>query len=418
MKIYRAYKIRIYPNKSQQEILDKTFGCCRFLWNKMLNERILVYQKLCQDKEQLYSYKYKTEKQYKSEFEFLKEVDSKALQTSTANLSIAFKKFFKGLKQKRKVGYPKFKSRKHNQSYSTYNITKNIKIDFDQKQIKLPKIKTWIKYRDNRVFIEAIRKLTISKTKTGKYFASILTERNTDVISKQEISISKIASFDMSLSNFLISPLIRMKNPRFYRNEENRIKKLHRQLSRKKIGSSNREKARQKLSRKYKKIYNRKKDWTHKISTDLATEYEVIILEDLNIKGIQQFNTGISKSVTLDFSWGQFLSILRYKMYERGNHLILIDKWFPSSRLCSQCGWKNEELNISDRRWTCKKCRMKHDRDINASKNLFKEGIKLLKNRDVLLFSTVGTTGSHACGDDRRLSIRKHLSMKQESTIV
>ncbi len=169
MKNYRAYKFRIYPNKKQQEFLDKTFGCCRFLWNKMLYERNAVYKELKRDKEKLKSYKYQTEKQYKVKYQFLREVDSKALQSSTRNLLISFKNFFNGLKQNRIVGYPVYKSRKHRQSYTTYNINNNLKIKFDQKQLKLPKLKTWVKFRDDRIFLEPIKHVTVSKTMESIY---------------------------------------------------------------------------------------------------------------------------------------------------------------------------------------------------------------------------------------------------------
>jgi len=207
-----------------------------------------------------------------------------------------------------------------------------------------------------------------------------------------------------------------MINPRFYRNEEKTIKNLHKQLSRKSKNSTNRKKAKIKLARKYEKIFNRKLDWMHKTSTDLSNRCDVIILENLNIRGMQKFSSGISKSVTLDFSWNNFVSILRYKMIERGNHLILVDRWFPSSKLCSHCGWLNSELNISTRKWTCHECRTVHDRDVNASMNIYTEGLKQLISQSETSISTVGTTGSHACGDDRSLSFRKHSSMNQEFT--
>ncbi len=404
MEIYRAYKFRIYPNQIQQKFLDNSFGCCRFLWNQMLNERITVYNELKHDKRKLFSYKYKTEKRYKSEFKFLKKVDSKALQTSTRNLLIAFKNFYHGLKKKQKVGFPKFKSSKHKQSYSTYNINNNIKIDFSQKLIKFPKIKTWMKFQDDRVFSEPILRITVSKTKTCKYYVSILIEKEIEVSPKQEIDVSKIEAFDMSLSDFLVSPVHHLQNPRFYRKEEKKLRKLHRELSRKKKGSLNRKKARLRLARLYEKITNRKLDWCHKLSTDLANRYECIILEDLNIKGMQQFNSGFSKSVTRDFSWNQFVNQLHYKLVERGHHLIVVDRWFPSSKLCSQCGWKHNNLKLYERTWKCQVCGSFHQRDRNASINLLKEGTEILKKQELTLISTVGTTGSYAWGDHVRLS--------------
>ncbi len=402
--VYSVYKFRLYPNHSHREILDKTFGCCRFLWNKMLAERISVYQKLKNHKEQLNSYKYRSEKQLKTEFEFLKEVDSKALQSSTRNLFRAFQNFYKGLKKKHLIGFPKFKTRKTKQSFTTYNINNNIKINFSQKLIKFPKIKSWIKFRDNRVFCESIKHITVSKTKTCKYYVSILVEKKVHIPLKKEIHASKIEAYDMSLSKFLISPNFNLKNPRFYRKEEKKLKKLHRTLSRKKKGSSNQQKTKLKLARLYEKITNRKRDWSHKVSIKLANAYELIVLEDLNIKGMQQFNSGVSKSVTRDFSWNQFTRQLQYKMEAQGHHVIFVDRWFPSSKLCSSCGWRYEELKLSERSWICQVCGAIHNRDQNASKNLLKEGLKILSDQGILIISTVGATGSYAWEDHVRLS--------------
>lgn len=395
MKINRAYKFRLYPNQDQQMRLDQTFGCCRFLWNKMLNERSETYQRLKDDKKQLYSHKYKTEKEYKQSFPFLKEVDAKALQSSTNNLLLAFQTFFKGLKQSRHIGYPQFKSRKSNQSYTTYNINNNIKIDFDTKRIKLPKINSWIIYSDNRVFSESIKHVTISKTKSGNYYISILIEKEIEITPKTTIAEEKIQAFDMSFPKFLVSTQNEYESPRFYRKEEKKLQKFHRQLSRKKKGSNNRNKARIRLARKYEQIYNRKKDWTHKISHDLAQKYNAIILEDLNVEGMKKLGKGHAKSVTLDFSWSEFVNILKYKIKQQGKHLILVDRWFPSSKLCSHCGYKNNDLKMEDREWFCPECKTNHDRDKNASKNLRKEGIKTLRSLGIMI-DTVGTTEIHA----------------------
>jgi putative transposase len=185
--INKAVKIRIYPAPFEQELLNKTFGCCRLLWNQMLAERTKVYQNLKEDSEALRTHKYKTEKEYKQEFEFMTEVDSKALQSTTRHLLEAFQNFFKGLKEARKVGYPRFKSKKHKQTYTTYTINNNIKIDFTKKQLKLPKLKTWIRFKDKRSFAEPINHVTVSKTKSGKYYASILIEEVREVSPLKEV---------------------------------------------------------------------------------------------------------------------------------------------------------------------------------------------------------------------------------------
>lgn len=419
MTINRAVKIRLYPNQEQAILLNKTFGCCRFIRNKMLEERIKIYEDLKGDKEALDNYKYKTEKEYKQEFEFLKEVDSKALQTENRHLWTAYNNFFRSLKNGRKVGFPKFKSKRSRQSYTTYNINNNCKIDFEHKKLKLPKI-SWIKYKDDRVFEQDIKHITVSKTKSGKYYASILIEIENDIEVIQEIEEDKIVAFDMSASKFLITKEFGLTNPRFYRNEETKLKQLHRELSRKKKGSNNRNRTRKKLAKLYEKINNRKKDWMHKMTHIISEHYDCVILEDLNIKGMQSFNSGLSKSVSLDFSWYQFASTLNYKMEQKGKHLILIDRFFPSSKLCSECGYKNGDLKLSDREWTCPKCNARHDRDINASVNIRNEGLNQLEEeKNITIISNddiaVGTTVD-AFGENVRLMLGQQFSMNYEST--
>ncbi|NVM30896.1 MAG: IS200/IS605 family element transposase accessory protein TnpB [Candidatus Helarchaeota archaeon] len=400
MKINQGLKLRIYPNQQQQELLNKTFGCCRFLHNKMLEERKAVREELKDDKEQLYTHKYKTERQYKQEFPFLSEVDSKALQSETRNLLQAFQNFFRGIREGKKIGYPKFRSKKQKQTYTTYNINNNIRIDQTTKRIKLPKV-GWVKYRDGREPIHPIKHVTVSKTRTNKYFVAIIVEVEIDVQPLTAIQFHKIEAFDMSAPNFLISETAELKNPRFYRTQERKLKRLHKLVSRKQKGSQNREKARLRLARFYERIQNQKMDWTHKLTYSLSNQFDAIILEDLNIQGMQQFNSGLSKSVTLDFSWYQFLSYLRYKMEWKGKHLILVDRFFPSSKLCSACGQINNALQLGEQTWTCL-CGATHDRDVNASTNIKEEGLQILHDQGITIINndtTVGTTGSHASGD-------------------
>jgi len=390
----------------------------------MLEERKNVYQLLKDDKDAFYDHKYKTERQYKQDHSFLKEVDSKALQSEWRHLKSAYDNFFRSIKKGIKKGFPKFKSKKNRQSYTTYNINNNCKIDFENKKLKLPKIKIWIKYRDDRVFSEDIKHITVSKTKSGKYFASILIEIESNGIPKQVVEEDKIIGFDMSASKFLIAKELKLSSPRFYRKEESKLIRLHREASRKEKGSSNRNRARINLARLYEKIENRKRDWIHKITLLLSKHFDCVILENLNIRGMQRFNSGLSKSVSLDFSWNQFVTILKYKMEQKGKHLILVDRYFPSSKLCSECGYKKEDLELSDREWVCPKCQVHHDRDVNASVNLKNEGIRNLKENNIMIINndetTVGTTVD-AFGENVRLldqEIQEQFSMNYESTTI
>ncbi len=387
---FKAIKFRLYPNKQQREILGKTFGCSRFIWNLMLTERKNIYALLKHDKEALFDYFYKTETIYKKHFPFLSNVDSIALQQSRIDLITAYKNFFDGSKSGRKVGFPRFKSKRGKQTYRTTMTNNNLKLDFHQKCIKLPKIKSWIKYRDDRVWdIEElpIRSITVSKTKSGKYFASIHISHASPTPLTQ-VRESHIGAFDMSFSNFLIGAEKQFKNPHFYRSELARLGRYHRYHSRKKKGSKNREKARIKLSRHYDKITNRKKDWTHKKALKLAKDYDAVVLEDLNIRAMQQFNKGWAKTISFDFSWNMFKTILKYKLKWHGKLYQEVGRFYPSSKLCSVCGYKKTDLQLKDREWTCPSCGTHHNRDINSAVNIKVEGIRLLKDRGIKIISS------------------------------
>lgn len=405
-----AFKIRLYPNQVQINQLDRTFGCCRFLWNQMLVEHQTKYRQYKLDG---IKSKYKTEAEYKKQFPFLKEADSKALQNVNWNLQDAYSRFFKNIRDrkakltKRFVGLPHFKSRhKSDQSYTTDMINNNIKIDFEQQTLQLPKFKSPIKYSDPRVFIEKIHSVTVSKTKSGKYYASILIERDNPITPMISVNEEKLIAFDMSMKDFLVTEDYKLQNPRFFRKALHKMVKAHRKVSRSIKKSKNRLKARKHLAKVYEHYVNQKKDWTHKITKKLTDTYAAVILEDLNIKGMSQFNKGYAKNVTKDFSWGEFSTILSYKMQRKGKHLIKVDRFFPSSQLCSSCGYQYKELTLDQREWICPECKFHHDRDINASQNLRKEGIRLLTEMGITLIrATVGTTESYACGDYVRLQL-------------
>jgi len=408
MPVKKGIRLRIYPNKEQSMLLNKTLGCCRFLYNKMLEEHIRVYAQLKDDKDALYSHNYKTEKQYKQEYPFLKEVDAKALQTANRHLFAAYQNFFEGLKTGREVGFPNFKSKKrYPQTYTTYNINNSIRIDHQRRKIRIPKV-GWVKYSDNRTISDPIKHISISKTATHRYFVAVTVVCEVEIPPKKSVLNSEdVAGFDMSATHFLVGEHKQYENPRFYRGEKKRLKKRHRELSRKEKGSKKWEKARLKLGRVYEQINNRKHDWLHKTTHDLSERYDAVILENLNIKGMQQFNSGLSKSITLDFSWYQFRAYLDYKMDWKGKYFVLIDRFFPSSKLCSVCGQINNDLKLSDRVWTCKHCGTTHHRDKNAVINIKGEGIRILQEEIGIVVchhdtSTVGTTGSHASGETVR----------------
>ena len=378
MKRNYALLLRIYPNKEQQILVDKTIGCCRFLYNQMLAERIKVYENHKENKKEVYGWKYKTEKQYKEEFEFLKEVDAVALCQSRRHLEVAYNNFFKSLSGARKggkVGFPKFKKKKEYGSYTSLWFVNNIR--FEQgKFIRIPKI-GMVKFKQNKKLYlnDKICSITVSKTSTGKYYCSVLFEKEVEESKKVELSEnSKVVGLDMSLTNFFVddkgnSPAYQ----KIYKKHEKRLKRLQHLESRKKKGSRRQKKLRKSINFINEKISNKRKDFSHKLSTKLVKENDVIVVESLNLKQMSQ-QSKLGKSV-MDLGYSQFITQLKYKCAWYGKHLIEADKWFASSKICHKCGYKYNDLALSERKWVCPNCGTIIERDENAAINLKNLGV-------------------------------------------
>lgn len=386
MFINRSYKFRIYPNKIQKEYFEKCFGICRFLYNSVLDYKIKSYKEGI--KYSTYDAMKDITKIKKIEgYEWLNEINAQSIQQSILDLENSFTYFYKN----KYYGFPKFKKKGQKESFRNPMTYNNLKIEFNNKKIKIPKC-DWIKYKDERTFEGKIKNITISKNKCNQYFASILVEEEFEQKLKTEIQESKIFSADMSCKNFLVSQEMEFENQKFYRNNERRLKIRHRKLSRKQKGSNNRQKERLKLAKFYQNIVNKRKGYQWNLIHELVQKYDVFCFEDLNIKGIQQFNSGIAKTITLDFSFYEFLRNLKWKCFKESKHFVKIDRFFPSSKLCSNCGKIKQDLKLKDRIYICD-CGLEIDRDINASINIKKEGINLLKN------STYVILESNAFGD-------------------
>jgi putative transposase len=381
MSIYKVFKVRIYPNEKQRTQINKTLGCSRFLYNQMLNEHIQVYEKLKDDKRKLYDYKYKTEKEYKFEFIWLKEADAIALQQANIDLHNAYSNFFKSLKGERKgtkIGFPKFKKKKFGSSYRVVMATKStLEVNFNSKKIKLPKV-GWVKFRDGRTnFDGKIKSATVSRTSTGKYFVSVLYEQEFESKGLVLNSNTKIKGLDMSLNSFYVDELGNSPEyERIYRKYEKKLHHYQKQMSRKKMGSNNWKKASLKVNIVHEKISNCRNDFTHKLSKKLVTENDVIVIENLNLKGMSQC-LNLGKSV-MDLGYSEFVKQLQYKSLWNNKLLIEADKWFASSKLCSKCGYKKSDLLLSDREWICPNCNTHHFRDMNAGQNLVNYGKNIL----------------------------------------
>ena len=360
----KAYKYRIYPNKEQEEYFSKCFGCVRFIYNKMLNDKIEYYK---ENNKMLNN----TPAQYKKEFVWLKEVDSLALANAQMNLDKAYKNFFRD----KSVGFPKFKSKKNNHHSYTTNNQKNTIYIVDNKYIKLPKLKTVVRIKLHRQIPKdgIIKSATVSKVPSGKYYVSVLVEQELEPLPKNEFAVG----VDLGLTDFAItSDGVKYPNPRYLKKSLNKLAKEQRRLSKKKIGSKNRNKQRIKVAKLYEKISNQRKDFLHKISSELINENQVICLEDLHVKEIQQ-NKYVSQSVS-DVGWYEFRRQLKYKAKWYGRTISFIYKWYPSSQICSNCGNNTGKKPLNIREFTCQYCGKHHDRDINASINILHEGLRLL----------------------------------------
>ncbi len=368
MKINRSYKFRIYPTESQGNFINKNIGACRFIYNKMLADKIEYYRK---EKRILTV----TPANYKKEFEWLKQMDAYALCNEQMNLQTAYNNFFKNPE----IGFPKFKSKKQDKSsYTTSNVNGVIRI-INSNYINLPKIKN-LRIKLHRQLPEncKIKSATIERKSSGKYYISILIEYENQVpIIK--LDKNKSIGLDYSSSSFYVDSDGNKANyPKYFRVYQNKLAKEQRKLSRMVFDSKNYQKQKLKIAKINEKIHDCRLDFLHKLAVNISNIYDYVFVEDINMQSLAQcLNLGKS---TNDNAFGSFRIILRYKLNDRGKKLIKIWKFEPTSIVCSECGAYHKDVvnSLSIRNWICPDCGCHHDRDINAAKNILKLGLKLV----------------------------------------
>ena len=391
-------KVRIYPNQPQEIALNRNLGSARFVWNYYLNKTNNQYQEIGIGMTYFQMAKDLTQLKKLSDYEWLQESTAATLQQALKNLESAFKNFFS-----KRAKFPKFKSK-----YKQQSIRYPESCSLNNKGLKLPKLGI-VKAKLSKEILGKIKSVTVSKTSTGKYFASILFESDDLIINKT----SKISGIDLGLSSLVtvfdgettykVDPI---KSTRKY---AKRLKRRQQKLSRRVKGSNNRSKAIKEVALVHEKITNTRQDFLHKLSRKLVDENQVIVAEDLCLKGLAR--TKLAKSIH-DAGFGMLLNFLSYKLEREGGKLVQVDRFYPSTKTCSCCGFKNNLINLSVRDWICPNCQTHHDRDENAAKNLRAEGLRILST------NTDGQSEFQACGETLRLvsaCTKKPVSVNQES---
>ena len=362
----RAYKVRIYPSEQQKVLLSKNFGCCRKVYNCMLEARINSYKSTG-------SFGRSKPSDFYGEFPFLKEADSNSLTGEVLTLNAAFKNY--GERKADGVGFPKFKAKHRDKdSYTTYTTKNNVRVEGNR--LRLPKVGyvTFRNYTDVDWMSRNIKHVTVERSRAGKYYASIMVE---EAVPKALPPTGRETAIDLGLAEFGAMPDgTIIANPRFFKRLQDRLAVLQRAFARMQKGSKRREKMRRRIASLHELIANKRKDFLHKLSTRLIRENQTVVVEDLDVRGVAEGEHAKSEH---DTAWRIFLEMLQYKADWYGRTIVRVGRWFPSSQLCHCCGYKNplvKDLKVRD--WDCPQCGQHHDRDVNAAINILTEGKRII----------------------------------------
>jgi putative transposase len=388
--MYKAVKATMYPNLSQQEYLAKSFGCARWYYNYALALTNQTYQETGKGLSRAAIQALLPK--LKQEHEWLKDPYSQCLQVVALNLSTAFINFFEG-----RAKFPRFKNKFNKQSI-TY--PQNVKIEGNY--IRLPKVDDLIPVKFHNKIEGTVKSVTLAKTPSGEYYASFLVDDG-----KEEPQVStdgKAISIDLGLIDFVVtSDGSKYANPKWFKKHERNLKRKQQDLSRKKKGSNNRNKARVKVAKVHEKISRCREDFLHKLSRKIINENQVVVVENLNVKGMVR-NHNLAKAIS-GVGWGMFCTMLAYKAKEKGKAYLEVNRFFPSSKTCNHCLYQIEEMPLDVRSWQCPSCGKTNDRDVNAAKNIRDEGLRMLQ--------TLGTSDKASCPDVRPKGGRKKSTQGQ-----
>lgn len=393
--VYRTYKFRMYPNAEQRQVLARYFGSVRFIYNHYLAERKRQYEESGRSDNYAKQAKDLVALKRTEGFDWLKEINSQTLQQTLMHLDAAYRNFFNHT-----ADFPKFKSRKRGGSFTVPQFCY-----IEDGYVHIPKFKDGLKVKEHRKVRGAVRSMTVSITPTGKYYVSILTEEQFEPIAKTNQSVG----LDMGLKSLVTtSEGETYDNNRYTKKYEQKLATAQKHLSRKQKYSNGWERQRLKVAKIHETLANSRRDWQHKVSADIVERYDTICIEDLGVKHMEEKKKGgkknrLSKSIS-DAGWSSLVAMIVYKAEMNDKTVVKVDRYYPSSKTCSVCGWKNESLSLADRSWTCPECGTKHDRDVNAAVNILSEGLRVLSSK-----SSAGTVDYTGGGSVRPTSVGSHL---------